>query len=155
MNTTDNPSTKAYSCSSLGKVAQRIGISRAYLSERLHVEVRGHDLWPSMQRINGQYSVGSYLLAARLAKLAPRPVYDAVGDPSPEEAYVLIECATLCLAQLVGVEGEPYCHTMLEREDLVAFLRALGDVLTASLAGMKKPDGYDDESQTDGEKDEP
>lgn len=151
MNTTDKPSTKPDSCSSLAKVASELGISRAYLSERLHVEVPGHDHWPSMQRINGQYNVGAYLLAARLAKLTPRPVYDVVGDPSSEESYALIDCAAFCISQLAGIEGDAYRHPRLERQDLVAFLRALGDVLTASLAGMEKPDGYDDEADDDSE----
>jgi hypothetical protein len=78
-----------------------------------------------------------------------------VADPSPAASYALIDCAAYCLAQLVGVEGDriSYLQPKLERPDLIVFLRALGDTLTAALDGLKKPDGYGDDA--DDAEDEP
>jgi len=136
------------SCSSLGKVAQRLKISRAYLSERLHVEVAGHNHWPSLQRIGGEYNPLAYLVAARLAKLKPVPVYEAVDVVTHDMAYTAIDAVSYVLAQLVGTENDVYRAPKLQGRELVDLLRAVGDICTAALSGMQSPANYE-ETQDD------
>ena len=145
MSSTENPVSNPQSFKSLGQVAKQIGISRTYLSERLHTEVPGHYRWPSLNRVGGAYIPGAFLIAARVAKLTPRPAYDVVNDPSASEAYALIDSVAYAISAVVGVEGDHYHHPRLERVELVALLRSMGDILTAALDGLPRPVGYGDE----------
>ena len=139
MNNTSNDADKT---DSLGKVAKALGVNRTYLSDRMHAEVRFHSSWPSLQRIEGQYCVGAYLLTARLSKMCPRPVYEVVSNPTPAQAYAMVDAAAWSVAYLAGTEGDPDRYPILSGLELSYFLRALGDILSVALEAMDRPDGY-------------
>ena len=154
MNIIENQPVNPKLFKSLGQVAKQIGISRPYLSEKLHVEIPNHFTWPSLQRIDGGYVPAAFLIAARLAKLNPLPVYEAVAGASPADAYAIIDACAYALARVAGVEGDAYVFPRLDRKELVFFLRAVGDALTASLAGLEKPSGYGDQEGVEESQDE-
>ena len=144
MSSTDNLVSNPQTFKSLGQVAKQIGISRPYLSERLNTECPRHKIWPALQRINGSYNPLAYAIAARLVKLTPRPIYEIDPEVSPENVYSTIDAIAWALARVVGAEENQYHHPRLERKELVFFLRAIGDALTATLDGLERPKGYGD-----------